>query len=287
MMDPTQRAKLFDWVDKNTELPMLVLAGIFLVVIAAPLVFAVPTGLRAPLETVDWVIWAAFAAELLVKTYLAPKRWRYVYMHWYDVLIVAIPFFRPLRVVRSLRALRELELLRLGSVGLEATAAARSILARHGLQYALLVAGLLVIGAGAAETIVERAAGGNIKDFGTGLWWAITTVTTVGYGDTYPTTPEGRGIAVVLMLVGVAVFSFFTANIAAYLVVVHKEEEAAKESVTLSDLMAKLQGVEDEIARLRRGLTNDPSPADRRPTRPSQARAAPIADAVPSDQESC
>ena len=66
-------------------------------------------------------------------------------------------------------------------------------------------------------TIAERnAKGANIHDFGQGLWWAITTVTTVGYSDRYPATSFGQGVAVFRMLVGIGLIGVLTATIASY-----------------------------------------------------------------------
>jgi voltage-gated potassium channel len=62
---------------------------------------------------------------------------------------------------------------------------------------------------------VERNAGGPIDGFSDAIWWSLTTITTVGYGDTYPVTPEGRGIAAFLMMSGIAVFGVVSANLAA------------------------------------------------------------------------
>ncbi len=249
-MDRTQRAKLYDAVDRVSALPMLILALVFLPVFAVPLLLSLNPAEARALETVGWFIWAAFAVELVLKTYLAPRRWRYVYTHWYDVVIVVIPFFRPLRAVRALRGLRELELLRLGSVGVAVSRHAKTALRRHGLSYALTIPALIVVAAAIAEMMFERDTASGLGDLGTALWFAVTTVTTVGYGDVVPKSPEGRGIAVFLMLVGVSAFSFVTANIAAYLVQVQREESTEP---TMRDVMTKLEALEarlNEPARL-------------------------------------
>ena len=80
----------------------------------------------------------------------------------------------------------------------------------------------MVFAAALAVYIAERESGGSIASFSDAVWWAVTTITTVGYGDTYPTTPTGRGIAVLLMLAGISLFGLLTARIAAFFV----EEEA-------------------------------------------------------------
>jgi voltage-gated potassium channel len=76
-------------------------------------------------------------------------------------------------------------------------------------------------------TISERSLdGSNIKNFGDGLWWAVTTVTTVGYGDRYPTTTEGRFLAVVLMIMGISLMGVITASVAAWFVKLSQEDSS-------------------------------------------------------------
>ena len=87
----------------------------------------------------DWTIWAIFALELGVKTYRAPARAAYLRRHWFDVLIVVLPFLRPLRIVRSARAVRGLRAVRLAPFLARTVHSTRAILAEHGLQYVLLV----------------------------------------------------------------------------------------------------------------------------------------------------
>lgn len=245
-MKADRRLRAYEAVDRATEIPMIVLSLVFMAVIVVPLVSHLSGATDAALTAVDWLIWAAFAAELCIKTYLYPHRVRYLKRHWYDVLIVVVPFLRPLRVLRSVRVLRELDLLRLGSVGADAASGARNALRRHGLQYVLLLVGVLIVCAAAAETFLEQGSGSTITDFGTALWWAIATVTTVGYGDLYPRTAEGRGVAALLMIVGISLFGYLTANIASFMVSMQQKDEG----VTMKDLMAQLQRLEAQIAQL-------------------------------------
>ena len=75
-------------------------------------------------------------------------------------------------------------------------------------------------------TISERTVeGSNIKNFGDGIWWAITTVTTVGYGDKFPTTMEGKFLAVGLMIVGISLMGVITASVAAWFVKMGQNEK--------------------------------------------------------------
>jgi len=84
-----------------------------------------------------------------------------------------------------------------------------------------------------------------IRHFGDALWWAITTVTTVGYGDIVPITPEGRLIAVVLMLTGIGVIGLFTASVASLLF-----EEQKGPTPELGEIMLRLERIESSLERL-------------------------------------
>jgi voltage-gated potassium channel len=242
-----QRTQAYNAVERATELPMLALAVLLIPLLVIPLVTTVPDPWDDVILTLDWAIWAAFAAELLIKTYLAPSRWRYLRAHWFDVLIVALPFVRPLRAVRVLR------LLRLVGVGAKVRASLVAVFGRHGAPAALTIALGVIIAATVAVTYVERDAGGTIDNLGTALWWAITTVTTVGYGDVTPVTPQGRGIAVLVMIVGVSLFGLLTANAASFFV----DTDRRHEPEMLRELVEHVKRLEAEVAALRRDLLAD------------------------------
>ncbi len=244
-MDKSRRELLLQQFEKVTELPLMVLAVAIVPLLVIPLAVKLSQTLETAFVAVDWTIWAVFAVELSVRTYLVERRLQYLLRHWYDVLIVVLPFLRPLRVLRSTRALR---LARVAPFALRATTNARDLIQARGLHYVLMLGLLAVFASASAMYLVERNNGGNIDDYGTALWWAISTMTTVGYGDVYPVSAEGRGIAVFLMLVGITFFSWITANIAAFLVEFGGD---AKSRVTMTDLMLKLEAVEAELRALR------------------------------------
>jgi len=247
-MDKEQRSQLLERFEQATELPLLVLAAAMIPLLVVPIAMDLSETADTALLSVDWIIWAVFALELSVRTYLADRRINYLKTHWYDVLIVALPFLRPLRIVRSARALRLLRLGRTFSFFARATADARGLLRRRGLQYVLLFGLVAIFASAGAMYLLERDSGGAINDYGTALWWAMSTVTTVGYGDTVPASVEGKGVAVFLMLVGISFFGWITANIAAFLVEFGGTEGRA---VTTADLMEKLEALESEIRLLR------------------------------------
>jgi voltage-gated potassium channel len=247
-MDKEQRLQMLEKFERATELPLLVLAAAMIPLLVVPFVMDLSETADRAVLSADWMIWAIFALELSVRTYLSERRVNYLIRHWYDVLIVVLPFLRPLRIVRSVRALRLLRLGRAWAFLVRSGTGTFSLLRRRGLQYVMLFGIVAIFASAGAVYLAEKSTGGTIDDYGTALWWAITTMTTVGYGDTVPVSAAGRGVAVFLMLVGISFFSWVTANIAAFLVEFGGEEGR---TVTTADLMDKLEALEEEIRSLR------------------------------------
>jgi voltage-gated potassium channel len=190
------------------EIPLLLLAAAFLVAYAWPVLDPrLEPDLRSFFELVSWSIWAAFAVDFAVRIGLADDRVDYARKHWYDVGLIALPVLRPLRMLRLLALARLLN-----------RSAARSLVGR--VTTYVLGTAVMAVGLGAVAVLdAERgAARANIETFGDALWWSTTTVTTVGYGDQYPVTVEGRFIAVVLMIVGIATVGAVTAAIATWMI---------------------------------------------------------------------
>ncbi|MBA3552423.1 MAG: potassium channel family protein [Actinobacteria bacterium] len=208
-----------DRFERQTALPMLMLALAFIPVLLIPLLLDVSRDTEVTLEGIGWIIWGAFAAEYGIRLYLAPAKGTFVRRNLIDLLIIVVPFLRPLRIARSARALRLLQAARALSAVARGATAARVVLTRHKLHYALVVAAAVIAGSAVAIAEVERSAtDSNIRSLSDGLWWAVTTVTTVGYGDRFPVTAVGRGIAVVLMVMGISLFGLLTASLASFFV---------------------------------------------------------------------
>jgi voltage-gated potassium channel len=225
----------FDRFSAAVELPLTILSLLWLPVLVVPLIVRLRAGIAGTFEGIDYFVWAAFVAEYLIKVYLSPSRWRFVRHHVLDLVVVAIPVFRPLRVLRLLR------LLTLGRVGVvlaNALHRTRSVLTHRGLHFVLLAVLVIILVSAALELAFEHQAhGATIHNYGDALWWAIVTVTTVGYGDKYPVTAGGRGVAVVLMLVGIGLISVLTATVASYFV----EEKAEREKADLNERLDRIE----------------------------------------------
>ena len=137
--------------------------------------------------------------------------------HPLEIVAVALPMLRPLRLLR---------LISFGSLVLEKVSIGKSV----GITIKVIVTTLFFGYIAAIQiTIVERVSpSGNIKNFSDGLWWAFTTITTVGYGDRYPTTTEGRILAVCLMILGISLLGVVSATIAAWFVRLMQNEDRSK-----------------------------------------------------------
>lgn len=216
-LEHERRTAALNRFERATEVPLLVLALLMVPLLLAPLALHLSDGQERVVFALDWLIWGIFAADLLIRTWLAPRKLNYLARHWFDVLIVVLPFLRPFRVARSAHALYALRALRVLVYLARAIHTTRSILALTGVRAPLLFFGLVLTASGIGIYFAERSTDGPIDDLGTAFWWAITTATTVGYGDTYPVTALGRGIGVVLMIVGIGTFVALTANVAAFL----------------------------------------------------------------------
>jgi voltage-gated potassium channel len=169
---------------------------------------------EATLEMLEWIITGVFIVEFGSRLWAAPVRLVYVRAHVVD-LISTIP---PARWLRWFRLLRLLRLVRaFAGVGRAVTHLDR--LARHRGLVWLLVAWSAVmllcsVGLYAAENGVNKAITSPLD----ALWWGLTTMTTVGYGDVIPVTAEGRIAAAVLMILGIGLYSAITATITSFLI---------------------------------------------------------------------
>ena len=217
-------------LERMTELPLLLLAFAMIPLLAASFLWDLsPEGHRVVL-VLDSLIWAIFAADLVVKVAIAPDRLGYIRRHWLDVLIVAIPFIRPLRTLRIILFVAR------GVQGIT-----RLIKVDYLLVYA---AGFILIVATIAAT-VERGSGSPLEQFPNALWWAIVTTTTVGYGDMVPTTVIGKAAGVMLMLGGIGLFGAVTANLASVLV------RNQPDNTGVEDLLQEVKALRAEVQDLR------------------------------------
>jgi voltage-gated potassium channel len=228
--------------ERRTQNPLLVLAVVFAAAYAVPIVApdaAFPV-LRV-CSVVEWAVWLIFAADYLVRLALAPAKWLFVRSHPLDLLAVLLPLARPLRLLRLVSTLL--------LVGRRARMASQINLTAY---VGGSVVGLLMFGSLAVLEVERDAPGGNIKTLGDALWWSVTTMTTVGYGDHSPTTGLGRVLAVGLMLSGIALLGVVTANIAAWFIARFERDDAEERRQTelIEALVLEVKELRAEVGRL-------------------------------------
>lgn len=229
--DIAQREALLHRIERLTELPLLILAFIMIPLLVGPLLWKLSPSEEAIFLTLDWFIWAIFAIDLAIKLVVSPHRLAYLKRHWLEVLVVVVPFFRPLRIIRVF------------IFGSRAWVGTRRLV---NVDF-LLVYGIgLVIITATVVASVEGGEGASIQSFPDALWWAMATITTVGYGDMVPISAVGRAMGYILMLGGIAFFSGITANLASFLVRGRDTRDKA-----LRDIMVELEGLRKEVARPR------------------------------------
>jgi voltage-gated potassium channel len=196
----------------------------------------------------NWLIWLVFVAELAFILIVAPRKAAALRAHWLDAVIVVVtaPAFGAfLSSLRLLRLARLLRLLRLGVILTRLLQRERSVTSGTAFRFAALLTLLVIVIAGAAQSLVAN------DDFHTtwdGIWWAVETVTTVGYGDLHPTSVQGRIIAMVVMLFGIGFLSVLTAAIASRFVKTERGDETEA-------ILASLARVEEELADLKRQVS--------------------------------
>ena len=244
----------FEKFSAMVELPLLVITVLWLPVLIVPLLTPMHGSVADSMAVIDYMVWALFGLEYLIKLYLVPGRWKFFRTHLLDLLIVAVPFFRPLRIGRLVRLSRLVRLGRVGIVAGRALGRGKSAMTHKGLHFVLLAAVIIVFACAAVVTAMERSApGSSIHNFGEGLWWAVVTVATVGYGDRTPTTPVGQGVAVFLMMAGIGLLGVLTATVASYFVGQDIDKTQIERDEWLKELAAakaERDGLADRLDRL-------------------------------------
>ena len=236
-----RRATLLAQLEEWTERPLTVLALLLIPLIMAPYLLELSNQTQDTLTALDYLIWGVFAAVLIAKVAIALDRGRYLLNHKVEVLLVALPMLRPLRATRVFSGVRGLRVVVAGLAAIRVMIGFRRIQAGQGVRFVLASGLIVVVVAGCMVTVLERNhPESNIRTLPDGLWWAVTTVTTVGYGDTFPHSSGGRGVGVALMLTGIGLFGVLTASLAA-LLLESNEDEVATQLREISERLRRLE----------------------------------------------
>ena len=240
------RHDLVDRIEAVTKYPMAALGIAWLVTAIAILTADANGSASKILVGMLFGFWAILLAEYLVRLVVTPDTPGYFKRRWVEPATVVLPVFQGWHLVGMERMSL---LVREGELRVEA------ILRHHSLFRVLIAAVVtLFIGAWLVLLFEENAKGSNIHNYPDALWWAIVTVTTVGYGDRFPVTEGGRSVAVVLMLVGIGLIGVLTATVAS--VFIKEHTDANKEEIKKGhmDLGQQLSVISDRLADVERRL---------------------------------
>lgn len=221
---------------KAAEWPLTAAAALFLVAYAWQVI--IEPGGRSLIVTdlAMWVIWALFLLDYVMNLALAPDRRRWFWRHLHELLVVVLPVFRPLRLLRLVSVLRVFD------------RAQEELLRGRIVVYAVGSSVLLVVVSGLAMLDLERnVPDATITTIGDSLWWAVVTITTVGYGDLAPVTVGGRFIAIGVMVGGIALLGTITASLASWFL----ERVSSDDDQARVDARANVERLSAEIAELR------------------------------------
>jgi len=190
-MDPSGRLAAYE-ARTQTPLDLLALATLWIVVVPAT-DFSAAHDARAAVLAIQGAIRLIYAIDITIRSALASRHVHYLLTHPVAIAAVVLP---PVRVIFSLRLVR-------------------SVFRRGHLSRFLLAALVLVLNGAIIVYLLERhAPHSSIHTLGESLWWSVTTVTTVGYGDYVPVTTAGRVTACFIMGIGLLTLAVVTAQVA-------------------------------------------------------------------------
>lgn len=242
------------------ELATLVLSIFVLVVVGVQMALPIPAELDRLLAWIDTAVCLFFLADFVRCLRAAPDKAAYLKWGWID-LLASLPMLETLRWGRVLRLLFILRML-------------RTMRRTHRLLYQLLahrfqsgvatvaITTFLVISASSIAVLVfENGENANIKTAEDAVWWSVTTITTVGYGDKFPFSTEGRVVAMALMFCGVGLFGVLSGLVAS--IFLGPPPTAAPAPATTpdpkaDDLRAEIARLKSEIDRLNQNKEKSP-----------------------------
>ncbi len=182
--------------------PLAILALLYLGLYSVEVLGHLPPAIFFDFVVVSDIIWAIFIIDFVVRFTLSPHKVPFLKRNAIELVALILPFFRAFRMFRVIIALGFLS--RVG----------KTLNARINIYVGLILPLLIYVCALGVYDAEHKAPGANILNFGDSVWWAFVTICTIGYGDYYPVTFEGRAIAVLLMVAGLAFISVITVSVA-------------------------------------------------------------------------
>jgi voltage-gated potassium channel len=245
------RHDLVDRIEHVTRYPMALLGLAWLVIAIEILTTDLDGTASIALVATLFALWAILLAEYVVRLVVTPDRRGYVRRRWVEPVTVVVPLLQGWHLIGIEKMCLLLH---------EAELRVEAILRHHSL-FRVLIAALatLVLGAWLVLLFERNATGSNIHNYPDALWWAIVTVTTVGYGDRFPVTGGGRTVAVILMLVGIGLIGVLTATVASVFIKEHTDANRKEIKKGHEDLGQQLSVISDRLADVERRLGATPA----------------------------
>jgi voltage-gated potassium channel len=226
------------------QIAVLVLSIVLLLCFVADSFLTLPAELSRLFQTVDTAICVVFLGDFCVRLSRAEDKRNFMKWGWID-LIASIPNLDVLRWGRMIRILRVIRILR----GLRSIQRVLLILTKKKIETGAvslaLSAFLLIVFSASSILVVEQHDSANIKTAEDAVWWAVSTITTVGYGDKYPVTSEGRVLGMLLMITGVGMFGGLSGLIASMFL-----EGRNRNSQDLIEVIKRLEQMDAKLDRL-------------------------------------
>lgn len=235
---------------------IVMLIASFLTMVILIMTFFLPVGreITRLLVFFDTALCLLFFSDFVAQFHLAKNRWKYFFTWGWLDLISSIPLFGHLRWGRMARVIRIIRVFRGVRGMLDITRRMLANRRESAFLFTVLLAGGILAFASVSMLVAEQGApGAKIDTAEDALWWAITTITTVGYGDLVPVTNLGQTIAAFTMIAGITIFGAFTALASALLIRPADEEEEEREEVdkthvALAEIMERLERIESRLA---------------------------------------
>ena len=219
-----ERDKLISKISVITESPLIILAFAMIPLLVGPYIWDLTPEEKETFKRLDQMIWGIFVVNLIIKVVISPRRLSFLKTNILEVIVV-LPYLQPLRIIFF------------GSKAIWGmTKISRP-------DFLIVVSGGLVIISAMVVTTLERSMNPELGSFPDALWWAIVTITTVGYGNQEPVTFFGRIVAVVLMITGVGFFGAIAANLAAFFVKKDEGPQIQQIQQDISEINKKLDQI--------------------------------------------
>jgi voltage-gated potassium channel len=226
------------------QIALLIFTLVVLGALAADTICHLPPQISMLIHWLDTTACVVFFTDFWFRFFRAESKRAFMRWGWLD-LLASVPNIPGLRYIRIARILRVIRLFR----GIRSVYRVAQMLFQErtqaGAASLVLVAFLLIAFSSVGILICEQNGEGNIKTAEDAIWWSVSTVTTVGYGDKVPVTTEGRIVGMVLMISGVGLFAGLSGLLASiFLKESHRKTPDTREILTRLDaLHAKLDAL--------------------------------------------